>query len=46
MDLCSNGHKEVCFEAKECPACDAIREKQSEIDDLKFQIDALESQIE
>jgi uncharacterized metal-binding protein len=21
MDLCSNNHEEVCFEAKRCPAC-------------------------
>ncbi len=38
MDLCSDGHEEVCFETRECPACAAIGEKQSEIDDMKSEL--------
>ena len=26
MILCSEGHEEVCYEGRTCPACDAIKE--------------------
>ena len=53
MNLCSNGHEEVCYEAGECPCCEAIQEKQSDIndrdakiEDLKAQVDDLEQQLD
>lgn len=38
MELCYDGHNEVCFDSKHCPACD-IR------DDLTDQIDELNDTI-
>ncbi len=45
MNLCSEGHDEVCFEGRICPVCEkmeeikalgeTIDELQNEIDDLK-----------
>ncbi len=26
MELCSDGHDEVCYESKKCPACEKIEE--------------------
>ncbi len=44
MDICKDGHGEVCFSETFCPACDAISETKDEITELK---DALkESQTE
>ena len=52
MNLCSDHHDEVCYEAKTCPACEAIQEKQNDIDsrdneikDLKGQADDLAEQL-
>lgn len=46
MQLCSDGHDEVCFVGswdKDCPACAALEEQrkdmQQEIDDLQKEID-------
>jgi len=42
MELCSNGHDEVCYDSRNCPVCamiddleDQIRELQEKIDDLE-----------
>lgn len=35
MNLCSDGHDEICFEGKYCPACE-----------IKQQRDALEKELE
>lgn len=45
MNLCSDNHDEVCFEGRICPACYALSEKQSEINDLESKIDTLELHI-
>ena len=55
MKLCSDGHDEVCYEAKHCPACDAnktsdqfeesLRDSLREIDALKAEIRDLKGQI-
>jgi len=26
MELCSDGHEEVCFECRDCPCCEAYEE--------------------
>ena len=46
MNLCSNGHEEICFESRKCPVCIIIGEHESEIEDLKWEIDSLKSEIE
>jgi hypothetical protein len=38
MNLCSDGHDEVCYETRHCPVCEIK-------DDLNIQIEKLESQI-
>lgn len=55
MTLCSDDHDEVCFEGRNCPACQAISEKsdaekerdnaKDELADLNKTIDNLEEQI-
>lgn len=45
MNLCSDGHDEVCYEGRECPACYHIAEKNSEIEDLNRKIDSKDEEI-
>ena len=38
MTLCSDGHDEVCYEGRDCPACelkDQLAESQSKIESLQ-----------
>jgi hypothetical protein len=54
MNLCDDGHDEVCYEAKKCPACELIEElnktedivasKDEEIDELNQALDALKGE--
>ena len=49
MNLCSDGHDEVCYDGRDCPVCEKIKEIsdfEDEIYDLKEQITGLEHQIE
>lgn len=56
MNLCSDGHDEICYEGQECPACliaqdrDAfdkeIGEREKEIQELKDEIEQLKMDIE
>ena len=46
MDLCSNGHEEVCFESNYCPACYVISEKVVEIKDQEADNDTLSRKID
>jgi len=55
MNLCSSGHKEVCYECRDCPVCEAMsdtedRDKdnnklQDEIDQQKDVIEDLQRQL-
>lgn len=49
MDLCSNQHGEVCFDSRNCPACEygegIAKEKDDELREANRQIDDLESQV-
>jgi len=42
MELCSEGHEEVCFEGRTCPVC----EKMDEIKDLENEVEALTTKVE
>lgn len=42
MELCSNGHEEVCYECRNCPVCEKI----DEIKDLENSIAGLEQELE
>lgn len=42
MELCDNGHKEVCYEGRSCPVC----EKQDKIIDLEKEIERLSIELD
>lgn len=49
MNLCKNGHQEVCYEAGKCPVCTAFEELTEKIDDLEAEVkvaDALVLELE
>ena len=46
MNLCEDGHDEVCYEARNCPACEALSEKDKEINILEKIIEDLKDEIE
>jgi hypothetical protein len=49
MELCSNGHDEVCFESRKCPACeinDELKDTRMEVTALQQVIGRLEGEIE
>lgn len=35
MNLCSDGHEEVCYEGRRCPACDVAADKDRVIEKLE-----------
>jgi hypothetical protein len=43
MNLCSDGHDEVCYEGRKCPVCEAVSEKDKEIKSLKEEVEGLQS---
>jgi hypothetical protein len=52
MNLCSDGHDEVCYEGRECPVCKLREEMQSDIDmhitekkALQTEVDSLDSEL-
>jgi hypothetical protein len=42
MDLCSNGHEEICYEGNSCPACDLL----SQVADLEADKKKLELELD
>lgn len=49
MNLCSDGHDEICFEGRHCPACSLIQEiekLEKEVDCLKESCDDLQRYID
>ena len=47
MKICDDGHDEVCYEERLCPACKLVADleaAQSEIENLKEEITELEDQ--
>ena len=42
MNLCSDGHGELCYEGRNCPACDIV----DEIEKLQLETERLRSEIE
>ena len=42
MELCSDGHEEICYTEKTCPLCDAL----AEIEDREDQINIMEEEYD
>ena len=45
MDLCSDGHTEICYDSSPCPMCDAEDERNKEVDVMQDEIDSLASEV-
>lgn len=43
MNLCSDGHQEVCYEGRTCPCCEKMADMQKEIDNLQARVEELEA---
>lgn len=35
MNLCDDGHEEVCYECRNCPACEAIKERDAAVEEAE-----------
>jgi hypothetical protein len=46
MNLCSDGHDEICHEGRKCPVCELIKEHEKNAEVLEDKITGLESEIE
>ena len=47
MELCSDGHKEVCFSVEvNCPVCEMERKKDMTVSELNEQIIGLKRDLE
>ena len=38
MELCDDGHDEICFDSRNCPVCEIHDELQRQISDLEDEI--------
>lgn len=45
MNLCSDGHEEICYEGRECPLCEVITRRNDQIEQLEDQIADLKIEI-
>lgn len=46
MNLCSDGHDEVCFEGRVCPMCSITDTKDREIKALEDKVAELKSEVD
>ena len=49
MELCDNGHEEICFSVDTCPACelnDQVTELESQKEELEDKVNELDSDLE
>jgi len=47
MNLCSDGHDEVCYEVGKCPVCklqETVAEQEEKISDLEQEIEELQNE--
>lgn len=46
MELCSDNHREVAYEGRNCPVCETISDYENQIDSLQKGNERLVSEIE
>jgi hypothetical protein len=46
MILCSEGHDEICYEGRSCPACELKDNLQYQIDEMQKIIDRQQIELE
>lgn len=44
MQLCDDGHEEICFETKKCPVCILIEKYEDKIEELNYEIESLKEE--
>ena len=45
LNLCSDGHDEICFEVRNCPCCEIIKEKDRVIEELEEDLKSREGEM-
>ena len=48
MDLCSDGHEEICYEGRNCPLCTieaTLEERDNELEKANYRIEELEDEF-
>lgn len=45
MNLCSSNHEEVCFDARKCPICEVLSDKDKQIEGLQDSLREAEKNI-
>jgi len=49
MELCSNGHEEICYEVRFCPLCEMMEEKEDiikEKEEVEIKLETLEDKLD
>ena len=49
MNLCLEGHDEICYEGRECPACNLLKDRDyfdNEVGRLEKELDSVQSDLE
>ena len=46
MTLCDDGHEEVCYECRNCPACEIKRDAEKEQESLNNRIEELQKEVD
>lgn len=46
MNLCDNGHEEVCFDGRHCPMCSMIEAYEDSIENLNKEVQAVSKELE
>lgn len=45
MNLCDDGHEEVCFDSRHCPVCEIIKDYDDHVKTLKETVEDLTQQL-
>lgn len=45
MNLCDDGHEEICFDGRKCPMCESIDDYDKKISDLEDEVHELSTAL-